>query len=73
MKFLLRKGLGDSTIQQIGSYLRSHGAGHHRVERYRGDIFVFVSDAVDEEILRSEFASLLDAVNDTDMDRTGSR
>ena len=73
MKFLLHKDLGHSTIHQIGDYLRSHGAGHHWIERYRGDIFVFVSDAADEAILRSEFSGLLDAVNDTETDRTRRR
>ncbi|MER8777923.1 hypothetical protein [Mesorhizobium sp. M0220] len=73
MKFLLHQGLGYSTVHQIGSYLRSRGAGHHWIERYRGDTFVFVSDAVDEEILRSKFASLLDAVNDIDTDGTRPR
>ncbi|MER8613906.1 hypothetical protein [Mesorhizobium sp. M0435] len=73
MKFLLHQGLGYSTIHQIGDYLRSHGAGHHWIERYRGDIFVFVSDAADEAILRSEFSDLLDAVNDTETDRTRLR
>jgi hypothetical protein len=73
MKFLLHQGLGYSTIRQIGDYLRSHGAGHHWIERYRGDIFVFVSDAADEAILRSEFSGLLDAVDDTETDRTGLR
>ncbi len=73
MKFLLHEDLGYSTIHQIGDYLRSHGAGHHWIERYRGDIFVFVSDAADEAILRNEFCGLLDAVNDTETDRTRRR
>jgi hypothetical protein len=64
MKFLLHKGLGYSTIHQIGDYLRSHGTGHHWIERYRGDIFVFVSDGVDEAILKSEFSGVLDAIDD---------
>ncbi|RUU57210.1 hypothetical protein [Mesorhizobium sp. M2C.T.Ca.TU.002.02.1.1] len=70
MKFLLHKGLGYSTVHQIGDYLRSHGTGHHWIERYRGDIFVFVSDGVDEAILRSEFSSVLDAIDD-DTERDG--
>ncbi|MER8930138.1 hypothetical protein [Mesorhizobium sp. M0643] len=49
------------------------GAGRHWIERYRGDIFVFVSDAADEAILRREFSGLLDAVDDTETDRTGRR
>ena len=70
MKFLLHKGLGYSTVHQIGDYLRSHGTGHHWIERYRGDIFVFVSDAADEAILRNEFSDLLDAVDDIEADGT---
>ncbi|WP_192248757.1 hypothetical protein [Mesorhizobium silamurunense] len=66
-KFLLHKGLGYSTVHQIGDYLRSYGTGRHWIERYRGDIFVFVSDRADEVILRTKFSSLLDAVNDTEM------
>ncbi|TIQ36184.1 MAG: hypothetical protein E5X48_10310 [Mesorhizobium sp.] len=65
MKFVLHQGLGHSTVHHIGDYLRSHGTGRHWIERYRGDIFVFVSDAADEAILRNEFSSLLDAVGDT--------
>ncbi|MER9674938.1 hypothetical protein [Mesorhizobium sp. M0208] len=72
MKFLLHQGLGYSTIHQVGDYLRSHGAGKHWIERYRG-IFVFVSDAADQAIIRSEFSGLLDAVDDTETDRTGLR
>ncbi|MER9180321.1 hypothetical protein [Mesorhizobium sp. M0767] len=49
------------------------GAGRHWIERYRGDIFVFVSDAADEAILRREFSGLLDAVDDTETGRTGRR
>jgi hypothetical protein len=68
MKFLLHKDLRYSTIRQIGGYLRVHGAGRHWIERYRGDIFVFVSDARDETILRNKFTDLLDVVSDTDAD-----
>ena len=70
MKFLLHQDLGNSTIHQIGDYLRSHGTGRHWIERYRGDIFVFVSDAADEAILRNEFSDLLDAVDDIEADGT---
>jgi len=35
MKFILHQGLGYSTVHQIGDYLRSHGTGHHWIERYR--------------------------------------
>ena len=67
MKFLLHQGLGYSTVQ-IGDYLRSHGTGHHWIERYRGSIFVIVSDQADEMILRQEFSGLLDAVNEKETD-----
>jgi len=67
MKFLLRQGLGFSTIHQIGDYLRSRGAGHHWIDRYR------VSDAADEAILRNEFSDLLDAVGDAETNRTRRR
>ena len=70
MKFLLHKGLGYSRVHQIGDYLRSHGAGHHWIERYRGDIFVFVFDQSDEAILRKEFSGLLEAVDDTETNGT---
>jgi hypothetical protein len=73
MKFLLHHGLGYSTLHQVGNYLRSHGAGHHWIERYRGDIYVFVSDAADEAILRNEFSGLLDVVNDTETNGTPRR
>jgi len=73
MKFLLRQGLGYSTVHRIGDYLRSHGTGHHWIERHRGDIFVFVSDQADEVILRNEFSGLLDAVTDTETNRTRRR
>ena len=73
MKFILHQGLGYSTVHQIGDYLRSHGTGHHWIERYRGDIFVFVSDQADEVIRRKEFSGLLDAVNDTETERTRRR
>ena len=69
MKFLLHQGLGYSTVHQIGDYLRSHGTGHHWIERFRGDIFVFVSDGVDEAILRNEFSGVLDAIDDDDTER----
>lgn len=59
---MLHKGLGNSTIHRIGDYLRLHGTGHHWIEKYRGDIFVNVSDARDEAILRQIFADLLDPV-----------
>ena len=55
---------------RLATTLRSHGAGHHWIERYRGDIFVFVSDAADEAILRNEFSGLLDAVDDTETNGT---
>ncbi|MBZ9708556.1 hypothetical protein LB543_17700 [Mesorhizobium sp. ESP7-2] len=70
MKFLLHQGLGYSTIHQIGNYLRRYGSGRRWIERYRGDIFMFVSDQADERILRKEFSDLLDAVNDTEPDET---
>ncbi|PBC03684.1 hypothetical protein [Mesorhizobium sp. WSM3860] len=73
MKFVLRQGLGYSTVHQISDYLRRHGTGHHWIERYRSDIFVFVSDDADELILRREFSRLLDAVNDTETDGTRCR
>lgn len=66
MKFLLHKGLGHSTIQRIGNRLRAQGSGHHWVEKYRGDIFVNVSDDRDEAILRTQFADLLDPAEDTE-------
>ncbi len=62
MRFLLHKGLGYSTIRRIGDYLRAHGSGRHRIEKYRGDIFVNVSDDHDEAILREVFTDLLDPV-----------
>lgn len=62
MKFLLHEGLGYSTIRRIGDYLRLHGSGHHWIEKYRGDIFVNVSDDRDQAILREQFADLLDPV-----------
>lgn len=62
MKFQLRKGLGYSTIHQIGDYLRLHGTGHHWIEKYRGEMFVNVSDARDETILRTDFADLVEPV-----------
>jgi hypothetical protein len=68
MKFLLHHGLGYSSIHRIGNYLRSHGAGRHWIERYRGDVFLVVSDEADEAILRKEFSDLLDAVNETETD-----
>ena len=70
MKFLLHQGLGRSTIHQIGNYLRRYGSGHHWIERYRGEIFVFASDQADEAILSKEFSGLLDVVNDTETDMT---
>ena len=73
MKFLMHHDLGCSALHQVGNYLRSHGAGHHWIERNRGDIFVFVSDATDEAILRNEFSGLLDAVDDTETDRARRR
>lgn len=69
MKFLLRKSFGYSTIRQIGDYLRTHGTGHHWIERYRGEIFLYVSDARDETILRNEFTDLLDPVSHTDVSK----
>lgn len=68
MKFLLHQGLGYSTVHQIGDYLRSHGTGHHWIERYRGSIFVIVSDQVDGMVLRQEFSGLLDAVKEKETD-----
>ncbi|ARP65588.1 MULTISPECIES: hypothetical protein [unclassified Mesorhizobium] len=73
MKFLLHKGLGYSSIHRIGDYLRSHGAGRHWIERYRGDVFLVVLDEVDEAILGKEFSELLDAVNETEGDGTRGR
>lgn len=70
MKFLLRPGLGYSTIHQIGNYLRSHGTGQHWIEKYRGDILVIVSDAADQAILRTKFSDVLDPVDDPETDRT---
>jgi len=68
MKFLLHKSVGRSTIRQIGDYLRAHGTGHHWIEYYRGDIFLFTSDPRDEVILRTEFADLLEAIDDVGTD-----
>jgi hypothetical protein len=64
MKFLLHKGLGSATIRQVGDYLRSHGSGQHWTEKYRGDIFVNISDSRDEAILRNEFGHLFDPIDD---------
>ena len=49
---------------------RAGNADNVDVERYRGDVFVLVSDAADEAILRNEFSGLLDAVGDTETDGT---
>lgn len=62
MKFLLRRGLGQSSIHEIGNRLRAHGSGHHWIEKYRGEIFVNVSDERDEAILRSDYRDILSAV-----------
>jgi hypothetical protein len=62
MKFLLHEGLGYSTIRRIGDYLRAHGSGHHWIEKYRGDIFVDMSDDRDEAVLRDVFPNVLDPV-----------
>ncbi len=62
MKFLLHEGLGYSTIQLIGDYLRLHGSGHHWIEKYRGDIFIHTPDEGDELLLRTNFADLLDPI-----------
>lgn len=62
MKFLLHEGLGYSTITCIGDYLRLHGSGRHWIEKYRGEIFVVVSDERDEAILRTAFSDILDPV-----------
>ncbi len=62
MKFLLHEGLGYSTIACVGDYLRLHGSGHHWIEKYRGEIFVVVSDERDEAILRTAFSDILDPV-----------
>lgn len=62
MKFLLRKNLGQSSINEVGNHLRVHGSGHHWIEKYRGEIFVNVSDDRDAAILRSEYRDILSAV-----------
>lgn len=57
-------------VPRIGNYLRRYGSGHHWIERYRGEIFVFASDQAGEAILSKEFSGLLDVVNDTETDMT---
>lgn len=66
MKFLLRKNVGSTAIRQIGDHLRAHGAGRHWIERYRGDVFLFASDPRDETIIRTEYADLLDEIDDAE-------
>ena len=65
MKFRLHKDHGFATIRKIGNRLRTRGSGHHWIEKYRGDIFVNISDGCDEHILRNEFSDLLDVVCET--------
>ena len=65
MKFRLRQNLGQSSILEIGNRLRTHGSGHHWIEKYRGEIFINVSDERDEAILRSDYGDIVSAVLDT--------
>lgn len=64
MKFRLRDGLGQSAIREMGSYLRIHGSGHHWVERIRGEVFIHPGDEPDEHILRDEFSTLVEPLED---------
>lgn len=64
MRYRLHKDLGYSTVHRIGDYLRAHGRARHWIEKDRGDIFVHVSDELDEAILTTEFSDVLEAVDD---------
>lgn len=63
MKFLLNPDARQTAVREIGGYLRTHGSGHHWIEKFRGDVFINVVDGRDEEILRNEFSSLVQPVH----------
>jgi hypothetical protein len=60
MKFRLSHNTNAATIQRIGAALRRHGSGTHWIERYRGGVYLHVSEARDVQLLRSDFAEYLD-------------
>ncbi|MGB3898028.1 MAG: hypothetical protein WA973_05680 [Mesorhizobium sp.] len=68
MKFRVKEGYGQSTVREIGSYLRLHGSGHHWVEKFRGEIYVHPGDGPDERILLEEFQQLVEPVTGGDDD-----
>lgn len=56
VKFLLKSGLGQTAIREIGKYLRAYGTGHHWIERYRGDVFIHTINDKDTQILIRNFS-----------------
>lgn len=62
MKFLLNPDLGQSAVREISAHLRSYGTGHHWLEKFRGQIFIHPGGEADERILKEEFASMLQLI-----------
>lgn len=62
VKFLLKSGLGQTAIREIGNHLRAYGTGHHWIERYRGDVFIHTIHDKDTQILIRNFSHFVDPV-----------
>jgi hypothetical protein len=64
LKFLLRHGLGQSAIREIGNHLRAYGSGRHWIERSRGEVYINSGDERDQGILLEVFSNMVDAVDE---------
>ena len=54
-KFALREGVTEGDIRRITGRLRARGTGRHWIERFRGDVFLWVSGRSDAELVLNEF------------------
>jgi len=64
MKFLLKPALGQSAVREVSAHLRIYGTGHHWLEKFRGDVFIHPGGEEDKRIMKEDFASMLQPIED---------
>lgn len=64
MKFLLKPALGQAAVREVPAHLRIYGTRHHWLEKFLGEIFIHPGGEEDERIMKEQFTSMLQPIED---------
>jgi len=54
-KIVFRQGISEGEIRQVTKHLREKGGGRHWIERFRGQVILWISERDDAELVLKDF------------------